>query len=82
MIPTAADLPPVFNVRLWDQPNREDAIHRAKAVGEPPLMLALSAFFALRDAVAAALGPGARPQLDAPATPEAILRALHGGSLP
>jgi xanthine dehydrogenase large subunit len=81
-IPTAADLPPVFNVRLWDQPNREDAIHRAKAVGEPPLMLALSAFFALRDAVAAALGPGARPQLDAPATPEAILRALHGGSLP
>ena len=81
-IPTAADLPPVFNVRLWDQPNREDAIHRAKAVGEPPLMLALSAFFALRDAVAAALGPGTRPQLDAPATPEAILRALHGGSLP
>ncbi|MDD3329191.1 MAG: xanthine dehydrogenase molybdopterin binding subunit [Zoogloea sp.] len=81
-IPTAADLPPVFKVQLWDQPNREDAIHRAKAVGEPPLMLALSAFFALRDAVAAALGPGARPQLDAPATPEAILRALHGGTLP
>ncbi|MCK6388188.1 MAG: xanthine dehydrogenase molybdopterin binding subunit, partial [Zoogloea sp.] len=76
-IPTAADLPPVFNVRLWGEPNREDAIHRSKAVGEPPLMLALSAFFALRDAVAAALGPGARPQLDAPATPEAILRALN-----
>ena len=76
-IPTAADLPPVFNVSLWGQPNREDAIHRSKAVGEPPLMLALSAFFALRDAVAAALGPGARPQLDAPATPEAILRALN-----
>mgnify|MGYP000606043456 CR=1 FL=1 len=65
-----------------DNANAEDAIHRSKAVGEPPLMLALSAFFALRDAVAAALGPGARPQLDAPATPEAILRALHGGSLP
>ena len=81
-IPTAADLPPVFNLRLWDQPNREDAIHRSKAVGEPPLMLALSAFFALRDAVAAALGPGAQPPLDAPATPEAILRALHGGTLP
>ena len=63
-IPTAADLPPVFNVRLWDQPNREDAIHRSKAVGEPPLMLAFSVFFALRDAVAAALGPGARADGD------------------
>ncbi len=81
-IPAASNLPPIFNVRLFDQPNAEDAIHRSKAVGEPPLMLALSVFFALRDAVAAALGPGARPPLVAPATPEAVLRALHGGSLP
>ena len=80
--PAASNLPPIFNVRLFDQPNAEDAIHRSKAVGEPPLMLALSVFFALRDAVAAALGPGARPPLVAPATPEAVLRALHGGSLP
>ncbi|MBS0369505.1 MAG: xanthine dehydrogenase molybdopterin binding subunit [Proteobacteria bacterium] len=80
-IPAVSDLPPVFNVRLFDNANVEDSIHRSKAVGEPPLMLAFSVFFALRDAVAAALGPGARPQLDAPATPEAILRALHGGRL-
>jgi len=80
-IPTVADLPPVLNVKLFDNANTEDAIHRAKAVGEPPLMLALSVFFALRDAVAASLGPRARPPLTAPATPEAILRALHGGSL-
>ncbi|MDY0034884.1 MAG: xanthine dehydrogenase molybdopterin binding subunit [Zoogloea oleivorans] len=80
-IPAVSDLPPVFNVRLFDNANAEDSIHRAKAVGEPPLMLAFSVFFALRDAVAAALGPDARPQLDAPATPEAILKALHGGTL-
>jgi xanthine dehydrogenase large subunit len=80
-IPAVSDLPSVFNVHLFDNANVEDSIHRSKAVGEPPLMLAFSVFFALRDAVAAALGPDARPQLDAPATPEAILRALHGGRL-
>ncbi|WP_084187371.1 xanthine dehydrogenase molybdopterin binding subunit [Andreprevotia chitinilytica] len=74
-IPAVADVPPVFNVRLYDGANVEDSIHRSKAVGEPPLMLALSVFFAVRDAVAAAIGPGSRPDLRAPATPEAILRA-------
>ncbi|MDD3352708.1 xanthine dehydrogenase molybdopterin binding subunit [Zoogloea sp.] len=80
-IPAVSDLPRDFRVALFDNANMEDSIHRAKAVGEPPLMLAMSVFFALRDAVAAALGPGARPALDAPATPEAILKALHGGTL-
>jgi xanthine dehydrogenase large subunit len=80
-IPAVSDLPPVFKVALFDNANVEDSIHRSKAVGEPPLMLAFSVFFALRDAVAAALGTGARPSLDAPATPEAILKALHGGTL-
>ncbi|MDD2988904.1 MAG: xanthine dehydrogenase molybdopterin binding subunit [Zoogloea sp.] len=80
-IPAVSDLPRDFRVALFDNTNVEDSIHRSKAVGEPPLMLAFSVFFALRDAVAAALGPGARPQLDAPATPEAILKALSGGEL-
>jgi len=75
-IPTASDLPAVFNVRLFDNANVEDSIHRSKAVGEPPFMLALSVFQAIRDALGAALPVGAPLQLDAPATPEAILRAL------
>lgn len=75
-IPTASDLPEIFKVRLYDNANIEDSIHRSKAVGEPPFMLALSVFQAIRDAVAAALPPGQPLGLDAPATPEAILRAL------
>lgn len=75
-IPACADRPAVFNVDLWMRPNREDTIGRSKAVGEPPFMLGISAFFALRDAVAAC-GDGSRyPSLDAPATPERILAAV------
>lgn len=77
-IPTATDVPAEFRVALYEQPNAEDSIHRSKAVGEPPLLLAFSVWLALRDAVAAALGPGSDPVLPAPATPEAILRALGG----
>jgi xanthine dehydrogenase large subunit len=79
-IPTASDLPDVFKVRLYDNANVEDSIHRSKAVGEPPFMLALSVYQALRDAVAAALPAGRPLRLDAPATPEAILRAISGGA--
>jgi xanthine dehydrogenase large subunit len=75
-IPTATDLPAVFNVRLYDNANIEDSIHRSKAVGEPPFMLALSVFQAIRDAVAATLPAGQPVQLSAPATPEAILDAI------
>ena len=77
-IPTANDAPPDFRTALWQQPNAKDSIHRSKAVGEPPLLLGFSAFFAIRDAVAAAAGDGrADVPLNAPATPEAILRAVH-----
>ena len=76
-IPACADRPAVFNVDLWNRPNREDTIGRSKAVGEPPFMLGISAFFALRDAVAAC-GDGTRyPSMDAPATPERILAAVQ-----
>ena len=80
-IPTANDCPPVFDVRLWkdglaDGDNRADTIHRSKATGEPPLLLPFSVFFAIRDAVSAAGGHRTDPPLSAPATSEAILRAV------
>ncbi|MBP6903434.1 MAG: xanthine dehydrogenase molybdopterin binding subunit [Burkholderiaceae bacterium] len=75
-IPTANDLPPVFNVALYGQANPADTVGRSKAVGEPPLLLAFSAFLAIRDAIAA-VGDGRRsPPLRAPATPEAVLDAI------
>ncbi|MDP1901879.1 MAG: xanthine dehydrogenase molybdopterin binding subunit [Rubrivivax sp.] len=75
-IPTANDCPADFRVRLFDRPNGQDSIHRSKAVGEPPLLLPFSVFFALRDAVSAAGGHRSDPPLQAPATPEALLRAV------
>lgn len=76
-IPTCSDLAPEFNVTLLQNAaNREDTVFRSKAVGEPPLMLALSVFHAIRDAIATDENPA--PALDAPATPEAVLRALGG----
>jgi xanthine dehydrogenase large subunit len=77
-IPTAGDVPARFRVELLaDSPNRSATIHRSKAVGEPPLMLALSVYHALRDAVASTAAPGVLPALQAPATPESVLRALR-----
>ena len=74
-IPTCSDVPADFRVELYrSAANPEPTIYRSKAVGEPPLMLALSAFSAITHAVAS-LAPGRVPPLDAPATPEAILRA-------
>jgi xanthine dehydrogenase large subunit len=75
-IPVASDIPAHFRVTLWDEPNREDAIYQSKAVGEPPVMLAISAFSAIMDAVHA-ISPGHPVTLRAPATPEAILDAIE-----
>jgi xanthine dehydrogenase large subunit len=75
-IPTANDCPPVFNVQLWDGRNVQDSIHRSKAVGEPPLLLPFSVFYAIRDAVSAIGDHQVDPPLTAPATSEAILRAI------
>ena len=76
-IPTANDCPPVFNVRLFDGRNAEDSIHRSKAVGEPPLLLPFSVFFAIRDAVSAVGKHRMSVPLRAPATSEAILNAIE-----
>ncbi|MBL4926674.1 xanthine dehydrogenase molybdopterin binding subunit [Fuscibacter oryzae] len=76
-IPACSDRPRIFNVALWNQPNREDSVGRSKAVGEPPFMLGISAFLALRDAIAAC-GDGRRyPALNAPATSERVLMAVR-----
>ncbi len=77
-IPTANDRPDDMRIAIWDRSeNRAETIFRSKAVGEPPLMLAISAFSALTDAVAAAADHRAFPDLDAPATPERILAAVE-----
>jgi xanthine dehydrogenase large subunit len=77
-IPTTGDRPDIFNMALWARgENREATIHRSKAVGEPPLMLAISVFSALTDAVAGVADHKALPNLDAPATPERILAAVE-----
>ena len=76
-IPTATDVPTDFRIALYESKgNREETIFRSKAVGEPPLMLAISVFSAITDAIVS-LGPAVMPRLDAPATPEAIMRAIR-----
>ena len=80
-IPGSRDVPPEFNVHiLEDAPNREPTIFRSKAVGEPPLMLAISVWLAIRDAVAGLADYRLHVALDAPATPERVWRAMHAGS--
>lgn len=74
-IPACSDRPEVFNVALWDAENREETVYRSKAVGEPPLMLGISALMALSDAVGAC--GDAYPDLDAPATAERVLMAVN-----
>lgn len=73
-IPATGDIPEHFKVSLWPHPNKEDTVYRSKAVGEPPLMLAISVWEALRDAIGHT-GSGA-VQCDAPATPERVFFAI------
>lgn len=76
-IPAIGDTPPVFNVDLYPQPNREDTVFKSKAVGEPPLMLPISVWCALRDAIASVSDYQLSPALDTPATPERVLFAIE-----
>jgi xanthine dehydrogenase large subunit len=75
-IPTAADMPAKLNIDLWHEANREDTVGGSKAVGEPPFMLAISVFEALRDAIGATRPGQALIRLDTPATPERLLNAI------
>ncbi|MEH6435212.1 xanthine dehydrogenase molybdopterin binding subunit [Massilia sp. DD77] len=75
-IPGVSDCPEDFRVKLFENANVEDSIHRSKAVGEPPLLLPFSVFFAIRDAISAVGGHKVNPPLNAPATSEEILKAV------
>jgi xanthine dehydrogenase large subunit len=77
-IPAIGDTPTQFNVELLpDSPNAEATIFRSKAVGEPPLMLAISVWSALRDAIASLDDYRTQPPLSTPATPERVLMACE-----
>ena len=74
-IPACSDRPDIFEITLWPHSNQEQTIYQSKAVGEPPLMLGISAFLALNDAIASYKQD--YPDLQAPATAEAVWRALQ-----
>ena len=79
-IPTTGDVPEHFKVNLWPAANREDNVFGSKAVGEPPFMLAISVYEALKDAISAACPARETTvavQLTAPATPENVLASLN-----
>ena len=76
-IPVAGDIPEHFKVTLFDGSNLKPTPFNSKAVGEPPLMLALSTFFALRDAVSASADHQTVVHMSAPATPEKILMSCE-----
>jgi xanthine dehydrogenase large subunit len=75
-IPGVSDCPEDFRVELYNNSNVTDSIHRSKAVGEPPLLLPFSVFFAIRDAISAVGEHRVNPPLNAPATSEEILKAV------
>jgi len=75
-IPGISDCPEDFRVKLFQNRNVEDSIHRSKAVGEPPLLLPFSVFFAIRDAISSVGHHAVQPPLNAPATSEEILKAV------
>ena len=79
-IPATGDIPEHFKVELFNEPNFEDNVGGSKAVGEPPFMLAISVYEALRHAIASARdqqGKAGVVQLQAPATAEHVLQALQ-----
>lgn len=75
-IPAVNNCPDDLRVSLYKNANREDTIHCSKAVGEPPLLLGFSTFFAIKDAIASTADYHKNPELNAPATPESIMNAL------
>ena len=77
-LPGSRDIPKVFNVKLLENAdNEEKTIFRSKAVGEPPLLLAISHFLALKEAIKASSDMSNPQLLNSPATPTEILRVLR-----
>ena len=77
-IPAISDTPKEFNVEIFKKgSNVENVVNKQKTTGEPPLMLAMSVFFAIKDAIASVSKYEKTPELDAPATPEKILMSIN-----
>ncbi|MDP4557821.1 xanthine dehydrogenase molybdopterin binding subunit [Halomonas meridiana] len=77
-IPTYGDLPRVFNVSLLEgHPNSMASLYHSKAVGEPPFMLGICVWSALRDALSSLTDYRLSPHLDTPATPERVMMAAN-----
>ena len=77
-IPAISDTPKKFNVEIFKKgSNVENVVNKQKTTGEPPLMLAMSVFFAIKDAIASLSNYKKIPELDAPATPEKILMSIN-----
>ncbi len=77
-IPAVSDMPEKFNVEIFKQgKNIENVINKSKTTGEPPLMNAMSVFFAIKNAIASIRNYTLNPDLDAPATPERILMSIN-----
>jgi len=76
-IPAVSDMPESFNVEIFkDGKNYEKVINKSKTTGEPPLMNAMSVFFAIKDAISSVGNYDITPIIDAPATPEKILMSI------
>jgi len=77
-IPAVNDMPEQFNVEIYKYgKNVENVINKSKTTGEPPLMNAMSVFFAIKDAIASVGDYKIRPTINAPATPEKILMSIN-----
>ena len=77
-IPAVSDMPEKFNVEIFKKgKNIENVINKSKTTGEPPLMNAMSVFFAIKNAIASIANYNLTPKLDAPATPERILMSIN-----
>lgn len=76
-LPSFSEMPEQFNVHLFERATESGVVYGSKAVGEPPLMLAISVREALREAVAAFGPAGMSVELASPATPEAVFWAIE-----
>ena len=77
-IPAVTDTPDKFNVEIFEKgSNVENVVNKQKTTGEPPLMLAMSVFFAIKDAISSISHYKKTPELDSPATPEKILMSIN-----
>ena len=77
-IPAVSDMPEKFNVEIFKKgKNNENVVNKSKTTGEPPLMNAMSVFFAIKNAISSVGNYSINPVINAPATPEKILMSIN-----